>query len=206
MALDDLTEINFAEPEISMNVVRRHAMPATVLATLLLAALPLASMAQQERAPADPPQSARMHEHMQQGMEKHLDHLAARLEIRASQQEAWKGFAGAVRGLVPATPPEPAAKDLDAAARARQAADRAADRAKRLAQLADATAKLQQTLDPPQKEVLNEVAREFGHQFHGHGDGPWSIHHHMLRDHCDGPMHDEHWHQHEKMRDGMHDG
>ena len=184
-----------------MNVVRRHTVPATVLATLLLAALPLASMAQQEHAPADPPESARMNEHMQQGMEKHLDHLAARLEIRASQQEAWKAFAGAVRGMVPATPPEPPAKDLDAAARARHAADRAADRAKRLAQLADATAKLQQTLDPPQKEVLNEVAREFGHRLHGHGDGPLSMHHHMLSDHCDGSTHEEHRH-HGEMHDG----
>ncbi len=187
-----------------MNVVRRHATPAAMLATLLLAALPLVSLAQQERDPADPPHAARMHEYMQQGMERHLDHLAARLEIRASQQEAWKAFAGAVRGMVPAAPQEAAAKDLDAAARARQAADRAADRAKRLALLADATAKLQQTLDPPQKEVLNEVAREFGHRMHGHGDGHWGMHGGMHPDHCDGPMHEGHGpaHHSEGMQDG----
>jgi hypothetical protein len=198
IALRNLMEINFAEPEISMNVVGRHAPPAAMLATLLLAALPLVSMAQQERDPADPPHAARMHEYMQQGVERHLDHLAARLEIRASQQEAWKSFASAVRGMVPATPPEPPAKDLDAAARARRAADRAADRAKRLSQLADATAKLQQTLDPPQKEVLNEVAREFGHHLHGHGEGMRFLMH-RDHDHCDGPMHEEHGHH-----DGMH--
>jgi hypothetical protein len=198
-----LTEINFAEPEISMNVVRRHAPPAAMLATLLLAALPLVSMAQQERDPADPPHAARMHEYMKQGMDRHLDRLAARLEIRASQQDAWKAFASAVRGMVPATPPEQPGKDVDAAARARQAADRAADRAKRLAQLADATAKLQQTLDPPQKEVLNEVARDFGHHMHGHGGGFWGMHGHMHDDHCDGPMHEEHGHGHHGE---MHDG
>ena len=127
-----------------MSVVRRLATPAALLATLALAAVPLVSMSQQEHGQADPPHAELMHEHMQQMMDRHLDHLAARLEIRASQQEAWKGFAGAVRGMVPAAPPESPGKDLDAATRARQAADRAADRAKRLAQLADATAKLQQ--------------------------------------------------------------
>ena len=43
-----------------MNVGRKHAPPAAMLASLLLAALPLVSTAQQERAPADPPQSERM--------------------------------------------------------------------------------------------------------------------------------------------------
>jgi hypothetical protein len=183
-----------------MNVVRRDPPLAGILASLLLAALPLVSMAQQQRDPPDPPHSARMHEYMQQGMQKHLDHLASRLEIRASQQDAWTAFSNAVRAMVPAAPPEPPGKDLDAAARARLAADRAADRAKRLAQLADATAKLQQGLDPPQKQVLNEVAREFGHHFRGHGDGLWGMHggmHH--HDDCEG--HEGHHHG-----EGMHDG
>jgi LTXXQ motif family protein len=177
-----------------MNVVRRPAPLATLLATLMLAAVPLVSMAQQQHDRADPPHAERMHEHMQQMMDRHLDHLSARLEIRASQQEAWKAFAGAVRGMVPATPTERPARDLDAAARARQAADRAADRAKRLAQLADATAKLQAALDPPQKEILNEVAREFGHHMREH-HGHWGMH-----EHGDGPMHEEHQHG-----EGMHE-
>jgi hypothetical protein len=186
-----------------MNVVRRYAPLAALLSTLLLAALPLVSLAQHERDSADPPKAERMHQHLQQSMDRHLDHLAARLEIRASQQEAWKAFSTAVRAMVPATPQEPPAKDLGAAARARLAADRAGDRAKRLGQLADATAKLEQTLDPPQKEVLNEVAREFGHRMHGHGDGPWGMHG-MHPDHCDGPMHEGHGPGHHG--DGMHDG
>jgi hypothetical protein len=180
-----------------MKVVRRYAPLAAIVPALLLATLPLASMAQQAD-PADPPHAARMHEYTQESMQKHLDHLASRLEIRASQQEAWKAFASAVRGMVPAAPPEAPAKDLDAAARARLAADRVADRAKRLAQVADATAKLQQVLDPPQREVLNEVARQFGHHMHGHGDGPWGMHGGMHgEDHCDGPMHEQHGHMHD---------
>jgi hypothetical protein len=182
-----------------MNGVLRCARLAVVPATLLLAALPLLSTAQQAHDPADPSHAARMHEYMQQGIDKHLDHLAARLEIRASQQEAWKAFAGAVRSMVPAAPLEPPAKDLDAAARARQAADRAADRAKRLAQLADATAKLQQMLDPPQKEVLNEVARELGHHMRGHGH--WGMHGGMHEGDCHG-----HEHGPEHHGEGMHDG
>jgi hypothetical protein len=175
-----------------MNVVRRVAPPAAFLATLLLAALALVSMAPRARAadpPSDPPHSARMHEYMQQSMQKHLDHLAARLEIRASQQEAWTSFTVAVRAMVPATPPTPPPQDLDAAARARRAADRAADRAKRLAQLADATSKLQQGLDPSQKQVLNEVARDLGKRWHGHH----GMHEGTRPEHCDGP-HEGHGH------------
>jgi hypothetical protein len=181
-----------------MSVVSGFVARVATLPTLLLAALPLAAMAQQERAPADPPHAARMHEYMEHSVQKHLDHLAARLEIRASQQEAWNGFANAVRAMVPATPPEPAAHDLDAAARARRAAERAGDRAKRLTQLADATAKLQQTLDAPQQQVLNEVAREFGHRWGGHGDG---MHEGMHGERCDGRTHDGH-HHHEDGHDG----
>ncbi|HWY72134.1 MAG TPA: Spy/CpxP family protein refolding chaperone [Burkholderiaceae bacterium] len=183
-----------------MNVVRRVAPPAALLATLLLAALALVSIAQRASAadpPSDPPHAARVHEYMQQNMQRHLDHLAARLEIRASQQEAWNAFAGAVRAMVPATPPEPPAQDLDAAARARRAADRAADRAKRLGQLADATSKLQQALDPPQKQVLNEVARDLGHRLHGHDDGALGMHRGMHPEHCDGPKHEGHGHMHD---------
>lgn len=179
-----------------MNFVRRLAAPLALLATLVLAAVSPVSIAQQEHDRSDPSHAARMHEHMQQMMDRHLDHLAGRLEIRASQEEAWKGFASAVKAMVPTAPQEQPAKDLDAAARARRAADRAADRAKHLGQLADATAKLQQVLDPPQKEVLNEVAREFGHHMrerfhegmHGgmHEEGGPMLREHHERHHDEG--------------------
>jgi len=183
-----------------MMIVRKQVPWNAMLAVMLIAALPLAAMAQQQREAEDPPHAARMHEYMQERMDRHLDRLAARLEIRASQQDAWKTFAGAVRAMVPAAPPAPPPKDLDAAARARQAADRAADRAKHLAQVADATAKLQQTLDPPQREVLNEAAREFAHHMHEHHG--WGMHGGM---HCDGHEgHEGHGQGHHG--DGMHDG
>jgi hypothetical protein len=154
-----------------MSVFRRFAPLAAILATLVLAAVPLYSMAQQDHSSSTSAHATAMHAHMQEGIQKHLDGLAARLEIRASQQEAWNAFSTAVRGMVPSAPPERPAHDLDAAARARMAADRAEERAHRLTQLADATAKLQQVLDPAQKQVLNEVARNIGRHWREHGHG-----------------------------------
>jgi hypothetical protein len=177
-----------------MNVVRRCAPLAAILPALLLAALPLVCLAQQQRDPPDAPHQARVHEHMQQNLQKHLDHLAGRLEIRASQQEAWNAFSTAVRGMVPDKPRERPAENLDAASRARMAADRAAERAKHLTQLADATAKLQQVLDPPQKEVLNEVARHFGSRLMAHGDGMHGMHE------------GHHFQWHERSGSDSHDG
>jgi len=173
---------------------------AAVVSALALAALPLCSMAQQEHAPAAGHMDSmhehmreHMQEHMQARIQEHLDKLAARLEIRASQQEAWSGFAGAVKGMVPAMPHEPPSKDLDAAARARMAADRAGEHARKLAQLADATAKLQKVLDGNQQQVLNEVARHLGHHGHGHGDGHDGMHEGMHEHgHEDGHGHEEH--------------
>jgi len=175
--------------------VRKQVPWTALLAVVLVAALPLAAMAQQQRETEDPPHAEQMHKYMQERMEKHLDRLAARLEIRASQQEAWKAFASAVRATVPAAPPAPPPKDLDAAALARRGADRAADRAKHLEQLADATAKLQQALDPPQREVLNQAARHFAHRMHEMGA-------HGGMGHCDG----HHEHEGHGHGDGMHDG
>jgi len=185
-----------------MNVARIRAPLAALLSAVALAVLPAYSMAQQ---PRDPPMAdaARTHEYMQQKIQKHLDRLAGRLEIRASQQEAWNGFAAAVRAMVPDKPRERPAQDLDAAARARLMADRASERGKKLTQLADATAKLQQALDAPQKQVLNEVARDFGSHFHMGGEHG-GMRGGMDGDHCDG-KHEGHgpWHGHDG--DG-HDG
>jgi hypothetical protein len=189
-----IVELMITNRSIPMTEVRRPAPLAAMLSTLMLAALPLCSMAQQDHSSPMPAHEAQMHEHMQEGMQKHLDRLAARLEIRASQQEAWSAFATALRGLVPAKPPERPDHDLDAAARARLAADRATERARKLSVLADATAKLEQGLDAQQKQVLNEVARNFAH--HGHGD--------MHSEHCHGSMHEGHGPWHEDHEHGDH--
>jgi len=180
---------------------------ATLLAAAALVSLPLCSMAQ-DHPYGERWHGAEMHEHMQQHMQQHLDKLAARLEIRASQQEAWSGFAAAVHAMAPTAPPQPPARDLDAAARARQAADHAGEMARKLSALADATSKLEQALDPSQRKVLDEVARHFGHHRHGHGEGGWAMHGgmhgEMHGEHCDDPAHEGHGGMHEE-HGGMHE-
>jgi hypothetical protein len=175
---------------------------ATGAVALLITASPLRATAQEHPSGKGPDAMEKMHEHMhehmQERMQEHLDHLAARLEIRASQQEAWNAFAGAVKGLAPAQPPQKPAHDLDAAARARLAADRAAEMARKLSTLADATGRLQQALDAPQKQVLNEVSREFAHRMHGRGMG----HEHGMGE---GPMMGMHGHDGPEHCEGMHE-
>lgn len=188
--------------------------PALLAAPLLalgLSALPAGAMADppDEGMPAHGmsgpggmhgPDAARMHEAMQQRVQRHLDRLSSRLEIRASQEPAWNGFAAAVRAMLPAGPPQRPAADMDAATRARRMADRLAERARKFEQLADATAKLEQALDAPQKQVLDEVARDFGERMHMRREH-WM--HGMHGDH-EGPMMDgDHWHHGD---DDMHGG
>jgi len=119
-----------------------------------------------------------MHEQMAQRLTMHLqaqlDELAARLQIKASQEPAWQAFSGAYRDLVTAHLAQREAAragtaDLDAASLARKRADWAAEDAQRLAKLADATGKLQQSLSPDQRLVLNEVARHFAQEHFAHG-------------------------------------
>lgn len=143
-------------------------------------------------------------------LQAHLDELAGRLQIKASQEPAWQAFSAAYRDLITALVAQrkkaamAGATELDAAALARQRADWAADRAQKLARLADATAKLQQSLDADQRLVLNEVARHFASEHFEHGPmhgrfGPHGSHceggdeghgpgeHHPMMPYGDGP-------------------
>lgn len=146
------------------------------------------------RDPAPDPRAAHAEHHLQ----SHLDALAARLEIKASQEAAWQNFTKTWRDVMAEhessmrAAPRPA--DEDAAALSREQAERAAARAKRLARIAEATAQLQQVLTPDQRLVLNEAARRFvehahemraAHFWHrgedggahcGHKHGPWQGH------------------------------
>ncbi|SPJ17357.1 exported hypothetical protein [Burkholderiales bacterium] len=102
----------------------------------------------------------RFNEHLQ----AHLDKLAARLEIKASQEEAWKAFSAAFRNVMVArvaAPTSMGAPEADAASLARKQAERAAEHAQQLERLADATAKLQQGLSADQRLVFNDVAHDF---------------------------------------------
>lgn len=104
---------------------------------------------------------AQMRERMQARMGEHLDRLAARLELKASQHGAWTQFRATVEPLFKDRPQRPA-RDADAATLMRFRADTAQHMARNLASVADATAQLQQALDPNQRKVLDEVARNMG--------------------------------------------
>jgi len=75
-----------------MSDVRRPGRLAAIVSTVLLAALPLYSTAQQDHS-SSVAHATPMHEHTQERMQKHLDHLAARLEIidRTGEAEAQEG-------------------------------------------------------------------------------------------------------------------
>jgi hypothetical protein len=104
---------------------------------------------------------AQMRERMQARMVKRLDRLGARLEIKASQQDAWGAFRNSVESVIQDRPQRPA-RNIDAAALLRVRADMAQRRAQHLTTLAEATANLQQALEPDQRKVLDEVVRNLG--------------------------------------------
>ena len=149
----------------------RIAKPARVLAASVALAVSagwIAGVAAQ--APADHAAMHQRHgtEHMQMKMKERIARMAARLEIKASQQGAWGEYVKA-RESMWANPPVRPAKDADAATIARSRADFAADRARKLAVVSDATAKLQAVLAPEQRKVFDEMARRGGHRRH-HGE------------------------------------
>jgi len=140
-----------------------------------------------------------------QHLQSHLDRLAERLEIKASQQDAWQKFSAAFKetaGDHAAMEHGPVGKDaaaeVDAATLARRHADFAQQHAQHLAQLADATSALQAALGPEQRQLFNEVARHYaaehehmGAMAHGYGG---DAHH---EGHCSG---------HESGHEGYHGG
>jgi hypothetical protein len=125
---------------------------------------------------------AQMRDRMQARVNERLDGLAARLEIKASQQDAWEAYKKARTSMFQTRPERPA-RDADAATRAKFRADMAQRRAQYLATMADATAQLQNVLEPQQRKVLDEIARHTGaragqgghrhggHRHGGHGGG-----------------------------------
>lgn len=178
-------------------MIRKPSRATRFLAAAACAAGCCAGAVRAEPATAAPAGAGMTHERLRAEMaQRHaehvtalLDRLANRLEIKASQQPAWQGYAAALRDLMspplPAGAPEGKAAP-DAAALAREHADRAAEHAQKLARLADATAKLEQVLGADQREVLDETAR---HLTREHGPGPGMAHggwHGRDGAHCDG--------------------
>lgn len=147
---------------------------ALAVSTALSAAGATAAWASPGMGFAERPQMnpERMHERMQ----ARLDKMAERLEIKASQQDAWKAYAKARESLVP-TNLKPPARDADAAAIARHRADRAAEMAQKLAAISDATARLQEVLSEDQRKTFDQMSRRAGSGRHGghrgHGGPGW---------------------------------
>jgi hypothetical protein len=123
-------------------------------------------------APAAPTTDAKQDwaKHRQEMMQEHMNRLADRLEIKASQQAAFQAYAKTLGsfGEWPANKPE---AKTDAASIARRHADMAAAMAQKLAQVADATAKLQEVLTPDQRKTLDQIVAHAGHHRHG---GPFA--------------------------------
>lgn len=111
-----------------------------------------------------------------QWVKKHLDREASMLEIKASQESAWEAYAAATLDLVSAGGEQkPLPANLDAAAMMRLHAEHASAFAQRLSALADATSRLQATLNDDQRKVLDRLVRLHS-QFHGwhhHWRGHW---------------------------------
>lgn len=105
---------------------------------------------------------AQMRERMQARMNQRLESMAARLEIKASQQDAWSEYRKARESMFGAVRPPRPAGDADAATVTRLRAEMAQRRAQRMVTMADATAKLQEVLEPNQRKVLDEMSRRTG--------------------------------------------
>jgi len=158
---------------IPFTVRASRALAAAALAASLITVMaPVPSSAAQAAPASVAPAQDEMAQRYAKHLQAHLDQLAARLEIKASQEPAWQAFSAAFRDVMSARLAErerAAAADADAASLARRHAERAADHAQKLAQLADATAKLQQGLSADQRLVLNEVAQHFAQERFAHG-------------------------------------
>jgi hypothetical protein len=131
------------------------------LATAFLAAgltLAAAAPASAMPGPGGREMSPEMQQRMQSRMQGRLDQMAKRLEIKASQQDAWQAYVKVHQQMFDGGL-KPAPKDADAATIARHRADMAAQMATKLSSLADATAKLQGALTPDQVKLLAEMTR-----------------------------------------------
>lgn len=119
---------------------------------------PPSSSSSPSQSQPSPASWQRRHE---QEVQARLDQAESRLEIRASQQQAWKKFADAYKDLSapPSNIPSSIGPAPDAVTIARLSASMATEAANRLDKLADATAQLESALSPNQKEVLNQMAR-----------------------------------------------
>jgi hypothetical protein len=126
-------------------------------------------------------------EEMQEHMKLRLDKLAARLEIKASQQALWEEFAKSVGILADGHVKKPNV-DADAATISRYRAEKATEFANKLTKIAKATAKLQAALSEDQRKILNQSAQLFLRYDHGLSHTRQGMNH---------DRHDHGWNQHD---------
>lgn len=141
-----------------MNTITRSKLGAALFAAglALAAAVPVASAAP---GPGAREMTPEMQERMQNRMQARLDRMAQRLEIKASQQDAWQAYVKVHKEQFDPAAMKAPPKDADAATLARHRADTAAKMAQKLAVLADATARLQEALTPEQAKTLADMTR-----------------------------------------------
>jgi Spy/CpxP family protein refolding chaperone len=147
-----------------------------------LSALPAAAEPHQER-PADSMQGH------QDWLKHKIDQTAERLEIKASQQNAWQAYAKSVAAIGTGIHAEPD-DTADAATIAKFHAERAGQFAAKLKQIAEATAKLEAVLTAEQRKTFDQIVREAMHHGPGHHEHEEMMHGHDgmghgEREHCE---------------------
>ena len=120
---------------------------------------PIVEAAPQQVAP--PGSSCHKHDWMRARIADRLNKMADRMEIKASQQAAWKAYGTVVMSMADASALTRPAAAADAATVLRFRAERSGERAQKLAKLAEATATLQTALTPEQNAVLDQMTRRF---------------------------------------------
>jgi hypothetical protein len=113
-----------------------------------------------------------------------LKKMGERLEIKASQQDGWQEYVTAYKAVFEGRRSVPAAGG-DAAAGVRARAEHATEFAGKLTKLADATAQLEKTLTPAQRQTLDQLSESAHHRGDHCGHGPGRD-----REHVSGLGHD----------------
>jgi hypothetical protein len=156
---------------------KRNTLAAALLGAgiALAAAIPAAASPGGGFGPGMREMTPEMQERMRDRMQARFDKMAERLEIKASQRDAWQAYVKVHQAQIDGSM-KPAPKDADAATIARHRADMANKMAQKLTVLADATAQLQQTLSPEQAKLLADMTRRPMGGRHGKHGGERSEH------------------------------
>lgn len=147
------------------NAIIRRLLPVLVVASLAAAAPSVWSQPIDTNTPATQDNTAARQARLQQHLQGRLNRMAERLQITPAQQGAWTTYVNTVQSLAGTKLTRPAS-EADATSVVRFRAEIAAERAQKLSQLADATATLQQALDPQQQKTLDEIVRHAGRRAH----------------------------------------